>query len=134
MVNSNTGLDNDTETNASKLDQLSRDVPLGFDEFKSRVPTTKDESVANQVSGVIHRMEPGGKEYNYAAASKGAKVLSSNKESKGATSILSPDNDKYLMNPCSTEDKFVVIELSEETLVNTIKIANFEGTAFPVSD
>ncbi|CAG7903646.1 unnamed protein product [Brassica rapa] len=126
MVNSNTGLDNDTETNASKLDQLSRDVPLGFDEFKSRVPTTKDESVANQVSGVIHRMEPGGKEYNYAAASKGAKVLSSNKESKGATSILSPDNDKYLMNPCSTEDKFVVIELSEETLVNTIKIANFE--------
>ncbi|KAG5380238.1 hypothetical protein IGI04_028080 [Brassica rapa subsp. trilocularis] len=126
MVNSNTGLDNDTETNTSKLDQLSRDVPLGFDEFKSRVPTTKDESVANQVSGVIHRMEPGGKEYNYAAASKGAKVLSSNKESKGATSILSPDNDKYLMNPCSTEDKFVVIELSEETLVNTIKIANFE--------
>ncbi|KAG2253115.1 hypothetical protein Bca4012_100770 [Brassica carinata] len=126
MVNNNTGPENDTETSTSKFHQVSRAVPLGFDEFKSRVPNSKDESLANQVSGVIHRMEPGGKEYNYAAASKGAKVLSSNKESKGATSILSPDNDKYLMNPCSTEDKFVVIELSEETLVNTIKIANFE--------
>ncbi|CAF2061682.1 unnamed protein product [Brassica napus] len=126
MVNNNTGPENDTETSTSKFHQVSRAVPLGFDEFKSRVPNSKDESLANQVSCVVHRMEPGGKEYNYAAASKGAKVLSSNKESKGATSILSPDNDKYLMNPCSTEDKFVVIELSEETLVNTIKIANFE--------
>ncbi|KAF8052115.1 hypothetical protein N665_1606s0011 [Sinapis alba] len=126
MSNNYTGPENDTENNASKLDQLSRAVPLGLDEFKSRVPNSKDEPLADQVSGVIHRMEPGGKEYNYAAASKGAKVLSSNKEAKGATSIISSDNDKYLRNPCSTEDKFVVIELSEETLVNTIKIANFE--------
>ncbi|KAJ0256331.1 SUN domain-containing protein [Hirschfeldia incana] len=127
MVNNNTGPENDTETGASKLDQLSRAVPLGLDEFKSRrMPNSKDESSADQVSGVIHRLEPGGKEYNYAAASKGAKVLSFNKEANGATSIISPDSDKYLRNPCSTEDKFVVIELSEETLVNTIKIANLE--------
>ncbi|CAH8297714.1 unnamed protein product [Eruca vesicaria subsp. sativa] len=117
---------NKTETDALKLDQLSGTVPLSLDEFKSRVTNPKDEPLANQVSSVIHRMEPGGKEYNYAAASKGAKVLSSNNEAKGATSIISSDNDKYLRNPCSTEDKFVIIELSEETLVNTIKIANLE--------
>ncbi|CAH2033661.1 unnamed protein product [Thlaspi arvense] len=117
---------NDTETNATKVDQLSRAVPLGLDEFKSRASNSRNKSVSGQVSGVTHRMEPGGKEYNYASASKGAKVLSSNKEAKGATSILSRDNDKYLRNPCSTEGKYVVIELSEETLVNTIKIANFE--------
>ncbi|KAL0801530.1 hypothetical protein Bca101_056706 [Brassica carinata] len=77
---------------------------------------------------VTHRMEPGGKDYNYAAASNGAKVLSCNKEAKGATSVLllSQDKDKYLLNPCSTEDKFVVIALSGKTLVNTIKLANFE--------
>ncbi|XP_018460190.1 SUN domain-containing protein 4-like [Raphanus sativus] len=126
MSNNNTGPENDTETSASKLDKISRAVPLGLDEFKSRVSNSKHESLEDQVSGVIHRMEPGGKEYNYAAASKGSKVLSSNKEAKGATSIISSDNDKYLRNPCSTEEKFVVIELSEETLVNTIKIANFE--------
>ncbi|XP_013697429.2 SUN domain-containing protein 3 [Brassica napus] len=117
---------NDTETNASKTDQLSRAVPLGLDEFKSRASYSRNKSLSSQVSGVTHRMEPGGKEYNYASASKGAKVLSSNKEAKGATSILSRDNDKYLRNPCSAEGKYVVIELSEETLVNTIKIANFE--------
>ncbi|XP_009115588.1 SUN domain-containing protein 3 isoform X2 [Brassica rapa] len=114
------------EINASKPDQLSRAVPLGLDEFKSRASHTRNKSLSSQISGVTHRMEPGGKEYNYASASKGAKVLSSNKEAKGATSILSRDNDKYLRNPCSAEGKYVVIELSEETLVNTIKIANFE--------
>ncbi|KAF3608127.1 hypothetical protein DY000_02046227 [Brassica cretica] len=117
---------NGTETNVSKPDQLSRAVPLGLDEFKSRASYSRNKSFSSQVSGVTHRMEPGGKEYNYASASKGAKVLSSNKEAKGATSILSRDNDKYLRNPCSAEGKYVVIELSEETLVNTIKIANFE--------
>ncbi|ESQ34499.1 hypothetical protein EUTSA_v10006998mg [Eutrema salsugineum] len=117
---------NDTEINASKVDQLSRAVPIGLDEFKSRASNSRNKSLSGQVSGVTHRLEPGGKEYNYASASKGAKVLSSNKEAKGATSILSRDNDKYLRNPCSTEGKYVVIELSEETLVNTIKIANFE--------
>ncbi|VVA92228.1 unnamed protein product [Arabis nemorensis] len=117
---------NDTEIVAAKVDQLSRAVPLGLDEFKSRASNSRNKSLLGKVSGVTHRMEPGGKEYNYASASKGAKVLSSNKEAKGATSILSRDNDKYLRNPCSTEGKFVVVELSEETLVNTIKIANFE--------
>uniref|UniRef100_A0A1J3E077 Uncharacterized protein slp1 n=1 Tax=Noccaea caerulescens TaxID=107243 RepID=A0A1J3E077_NOCCA len=119
-------LGNDSEINATKVDQQTRAVPLGLDEFKSRASNSRDKSLSGQVSGVTHRMEPGGKEYNYAAASKGAKVLSSNKEAKGATSIISRDKDKYLRNPCSTEGKFVVIELSEETLVNTIKIANFE--------
>ncbi|KAL9307058.1 SUN domain-containing protein 3 [Arabidopsis thaliana] len=121
-----TVLGNGTEINVSKVDQPSRAVPLGLDEFKSRASNSRNKSLSDQVSGVIHRMEPGGKEYNYASASKGAKVLSSNKEAKGAASILSRDNDKYLRNPCSTEGKFVVVELSEETLVNTIKIANFE--------
>ncbi|CAH8392428.1 unnamed protein product [Eruca vesicaria subsp. sativa] len=116
---------NDTaESNAAS--KVDRAVPLGLDEFKSRASYSRNKSLSSQVSGVTHRMEPGGKEYNYASASKGAKVLSSNKEAKGATSILSRDNDKYLRNPCSAEGKYVVIELSEETLVNTIKIANFE--------
>ncbi|KAL0664784.1 hypothetical protein Bca4012_101622 [Brassica carinata] len=70
---------------------------------------------------VTHRMEPGGKDYNYAAA-----FLSCNKEAKGATSILSQDKEKYLLNPCSTEEKFAVIALSDKMLVNTIKLANFE--------
>lgn len=115
-----------SENNAQKTDRPSRAVPLGIDEFKSRAISSKSKSGTGQVGGVIHRMEPGGKEYNYASASKGAKVLAYNKEAKGPSNILVGDKDKYLRNPCSAEEKFVVIELSEETLVDTIEIANFE--------
>ncbi|XP_023761350.1 SUN domain-containing protein 4 [Lactuca sativa] len=111
--------------NPSKPEK-TRSVPLGLDEFKNKAFNTKTRpSNGNSVS-IIHRLEPGGADYNYASASKGAKVLSSNKEAKGASGILTIDKDKYLRNPCSSEEKFVVLELSEETLVDTIKIANFE--------
>ena len=43
-----------------------------------------------------------------------------NKEVKDVKNILGNDKDKYLRNPCSAEEKFVVIELVEETLVDTI--------------
>ncbi|PON95161.1 Galactose-binding domain-like [Trema orientale] len=122
--NSSTGTK--PENDIPKIDRLSRGVPLGLDEFKSKTYSSKSKSGIGQAGGIKHRVEPGGKEYNYASASKGAKVLAFNKEAKGAANILGRDKDKYLRNPCSAEDKFVVIELSEETLVDTIEIANFE--------
>lgn len=39
---------------------------------------------------------------------------------------MGKDHDKYLRNPCSIKEKFVIIELTEETLVDVVKIANFE--------
>lgn len=108
------------------IDRLSRAVPLGLDEFKSKSYSSKSKSGTGTSEGIIHRVEPGGAEYNYASAAKGAKVLAYNKEAKGVSNILCRDRDKYLRNPCSAEGKFVVIELSEETLVDTIGIANFE--------
>ncbi|KAE8687868.1 Galactose-binding protein isoform 10 [Hibiscus syriacus] len=114
-----------SENSSPKSDRLSHTLPPGLDEFKSRAFFSKSKSGTGQ-AGVMHRLEPGGKEYNYASASKGAKVLAYNKEAKGASNILGRDEDKYLRNPCSAEEKFVVIELSEEILVDTIEIANFE--------
>lgn len=122
------------ENNGPKIDRLSHSVPLGLDEFKSRAFSSKSKSGTAQAGGVIHRLEPGGKEYNYASASKGAKVLAFNKEAKGASNVLGKDKDKYLRNPCSAEEKFVVIELSEETLVDTIEIANFEHYSSNLKD
>ncbi|XP_024031602.1 SUN domain-containing protein 4 [Morus notabilis] len=117
-----------------KTDRLSRAVPLGLDEFKSKTYNSKSKSGNGQAGGIKHRVEPGGKEYNYASASKGAKVLAFNKEAKGASNILGKDEDKYLRNPCSAEEKFVVIELSEETLVDSIEIANFEHYSSNLKD
>lgn len=115
-----------SEDRSTKTDRVSRAVPVGLDEFKSREFNSRSKSATGQPGGVIHRVETEGTEYNYASAAKGAKVLSYNKETKGATNILSRDKDKYLRNPCSAEEKYVVIELSEETLVDSFEIANFE--------
>jgi hypothetical protein len=64
--------------------------------------------------------------YNFADSAHGAKVVKANKDAKGAGNLLLPDKDKYLRNPCSVEEKFVVIELAEETLVDTVVIGNYE--------
>ncbi|KAJ0972162.1 hypothetical protein J5N97_020121 [Dioscorea zingiberensis] len=116
-----------------KNERISRVTPLGLDEFKSRATAPKGKPISNKDT-VVHRVEPGGKEYNYASATKGAKVLAFNKEAKGASNILDKDKDKYLRNPCSAEEKFVVIELSEETLVDSIEIANFEHYSSNLKD
>lgn len=99
---------------------------LNFDDFRNSRRQEKVLGIPTWLVNITHRLEPDGTEYNYASASKGAKVLAYNKEAKGATNILGKDHDKYLRNPCSTEEKFVVIELAEETLVDAVKIANFE--------
>ncbi|KAI3468594.1 hypothetical protein Pfo_025257 [Paulownia fortunei] len=96
-----------------------------LDEFKYISRQEKSGS-PRQLVNITHRLEPDGTPYNYASASKGAKVVAHNKEAKGASNILGKDHDKYLRNPCSVEGKFFIIELSDETLVDAVKIANFE--------
>ncbi|CAA0831567.1 Galactose-binding protein [Striga hermonthica] len=86
-----------------KIDRLSGGVPPGLDEFKNKPINFKSKYLTGQAGSIIHRVEPGGAEYNYASASKGAKFVSYNKEVKGASNILNGDKDKYLLNPCSTE-------------------------------
>ncbi|GAB4845088.1 hypothetical protein Ancab_038494 [Ancistrocladus abbreviatus] len=122
------------EKDTAKTDRLTRAVSLGLDEFKNKAINSRSKSVSGPAGNVIHRVEPGGSEYNYASAGKGAKVLAFNKEAKGAANILGNDKDKYLRNPCSAEEKFVIIELSEETLVDTIEIANFEHYSSNLKD
>ncbi|XP_010055881.2 SUN domain-containing protein 5 isoform X1 [Eucalyptus grandis] len=99
---------------------------LNLDDFRNSRRREKELGIPTWLANITHRLEPDGTEYNYASASKGAKVLAHNKEAKGATNILGKDHDKYLRNPCSIKEKFVVIELAEETLVDAVKIANFE--------
>ncbi|KDP25275.1 hypothetical protein JCGZ_20431 [Jatropha curcas] len=99
---------------------------LNLDEFRNITRQEKDQEMPSQLVNITHKLEPDGKEYNFASAMKGAKVVAHNKEAKGAGNILGKDQDKYLRNPCSVGGKYIVIELSEEILVDVVKIANFE--------
>ncbi|XP_030471634.2 SUN domain-containing protein 4-like isoform X1 [Syzygium oleosum] len=130
----NSGVQDGLGKDARKGDRVARDEPPKFDEFKHKAIAPREKTMGGQTGSIMHRVEPGGAEYDYASASKGAKVLAFNKEAKGASNILGKDMDKYLLNPCSAEEKFVIIELSEETLVYTVEIANFEHHSSNVKD
>lgn len=116
--------------NGSKTGHLgnekSNSTYLKLDEFRDIARQEKELGMPSHLVNISHRLEHDGTEYNYASASNGAKVLSHNKEVKGASNILGKDSDKYLRNPCSVDGKFVVVELAEDTLVDVVKIANFE--------
>ncbi|ORX58568.1 hypothetical protein BCR36DRAFT_409078 [Piromyces finnis] len=63
---------------------------------------------------------------NYASSDCAAILLKSNKEAKYANSILNEKKDSYMINECSAKNKFVVIELCNDILIDAIVIGNFE--------
>ncbi|EFJ30416.1 hypothetical protein SELMODRAFT_440339 [Selaginella moellendorffii] len=131
VENSGNGQEASEEVSASTQLAEERSVPLA----KRSVPlasATRDEHMRteflaseNQDDENRHKLNRK-QHHNYAAASLGAKVLGVNKEGKGGGNILIKDNDKYFRNPCGAKDKFVIVELAEEILVETFVIANYE--------
>jgi hypothetical protein len=100
-----------------------------LDEYKRSVVAMKQEHSSNvNTNGFPSHVHHQNRDYsyNFADSAHGAKVVKANKDAKGAGNLLLPDKDKYLRNPCSVEEKFVVIELAEETLVDTVVIGNYE--------
>jgi len=63
---------------------------------------------------------------NYASFDCAATVLKTNPECKGATSVLVENKDSYLLNECSAKNKFLIVELCNDILVDTVVLANFE--------
>ncbi|WPH02050.1 Hypothetical protein R9X50_00490500 [Acrodontium crateriforme] len=63
---------------------------------------------------------------NYASFDCAATVLKSNSECKSASSVLVEHKDSYMLNTCSAENKFFVVELCNDILVDTIVLANYE--------
>ena len=64
--------------------------------------------------------------FNYASFDCAATVLKTNKESKGSTAVLVENKDSYMLNKCSAENKFFIVELCDDILVDTVVLANFE--------
>ena len=68
----------------------------------------------------------GGKSFNFASQAAGAIVLDkSPPTAKGYSHLLNDDMDKYGISPCD-EKKWVVIGLSEDILVTTVALSNYE--------
>ena len=64
--------------------------------------------------------------FNYASVDCAATVVKTNSLAKGASSILFENKDSYLLNQCALPNKFVIIELCQDILVDSVVMGNFE--------
>ncbi|KAK6433580.1 hypothetical protein LTR95_010242 [Oleoguttula sp. CCFEE 5521] len=63
---------------------------------------------------------------NYASFDCAATMLKNNPEAKSGSSILVENKDSYLLNKCAAKNKFVIVELCNDILIDTVVLANYE--------
>ncbi|RAL10039.1 Sad1/UNC domain protein [Aspergillus homomorphus CBS 101889] len=64
--------------------------------------------------------------FNYASFDCAATVLKTNPECTGSSSVLIENKDSYMLNECRAKNKFLVLELCDDILVDTVVLANYE--------
>ncbi|KAE8417961.1 UNC-like C-terminal-domain-containing protein [Aspergillus pseudocaelatus] len=64
--------------------------------------------------------------FNYASFDCAATVLKTNPECKGSSSVLVENKDSYMLNECRAKNKFIILELCDDILVDTVVLANYE--------
>lgn len=96
-------------------------------DIKLNATTNKNTTVS---STNITLIEADGKVYkdkfNFASVDCAATIVKTNAKAKGASAILKENKDSYLLNECSVPNKYVIIELCQDILVDLVVIGNFE--------
>lgn len=64
--------------------------------------------------------------FSYSSFDAGATILKTSPGTKNAKAILLENKDSYMLFECQTEAKYVIVELSDDILVDTFVLANFE--------
>lgn len=110
-----------TATDSSRAGTASTDAPSA---------DVQDTTVPD--NGVAHYRRPkdAGKtckeRFSYSSFDGGATVLKTSPGAQNSKAILVENKDSYMLFTCSQENKFVIVELSEDILVDTVVLANFE--------
>lgn len=123
------------------------ELSLDFDAYSDKIPEfktagkppqkekPKEESAVEKVSydeglGHVHRSKDAGKtckeRFSYASFDAGATVLKTSPKVKNPKAILVENKDAYMLMECGTQNKFFIAELSDDILVDTVVLANFE--------
>ncbi|RVD81834.1 uncharacterized protein DFL_009681 [Arthrobotrys flagrans] len=122
---------------SSALDALGVDdeIELNFDggetEEQDEVNIKNEAKPSGTVKPTKHiKSRDAGKtckeRFNYASFDCAATVHKTNPESKGASSILVENKDSYMLNKCGAKNKFIIVELCDDILVDTVVLANYE--------
>ena len=102
------------ETDDTIIPPMEDDKPLEPKDEPPPPPTTTTKKVKEVV-------------VDYASKSTGAIILDKSSEFKGTSKLLVDDTDQYAIAPChGDETKYVIVGLSEDILIKTIKLRSFE--------
>ncbi|KXH28418.1 Sad1/UNC domain-containing protein [Colletotrichum nymphaeae SA-01] len=142
--------EHDRATRSSGLDSLGIDdgeIDLNFDVVSEKISNiaSAPQAIPTEVATPDQQQEPvlyddgrtqyyrskdAGKtckeRFSYSSFDAGATVLKTNKGAKNAKAILVENKDSYMLLECSAGNKFVIVELSDDILVDTVVLANFE--------
>lgn len=91
------------------------------DDRDDRVPVIKKEVRRRKDAGTTCK-----ERFNYASFDCAATVLKTNPECKGSSSVLLEYKDSYMLNECRAQNKFLILELCDDILVDTVVLANYE--------
>ncbi|KAF2756106.1 hypothetical protein EJ05DRAFT_539909 [Pseudovirgaria hyperparasitica] len=130
---------------SNALDSLGEDAEIDLDfgfgppetrdleRWRSTQPSTQGKerpSEGAEVPMSVGRSKDAGKtckeRFNYASFDCAANVLKTNSQSKSSSSVLVENKDSYMLNECRAENKFIIVELCDDILVDTVVLANYE--------
>lgn len=107
---------------------------MSFEEWK-KLKQTPNNSSSNNTKSRLGQLSTVAKlggspksvrvnRFNFALADCAATIVDTS--AKGAGAILKENKDLYMLTECSQRNKFVVIELCQEILVDSIVVGNYE--------
>ncbi|KAH6849719.1 UNC-like C-terminal-domain-containing protein [Chaetomium sp. MPI-CAGE-AT-0009] len=103
-----------TDKATPKADKAAQEEQIFYDDGKTQYYRSKDAGKTCK------------ERFSYASFDAGATVLKTSARAQNAKAILVENKDSYMLLECRAKNKFVIVELSDDILVDTIVLANFE--------
>ncbi|KAF9776167.1 hypothetical protein IL306_005686 [Fusarium sp. DS 682] len=116
------------------------EISLNFDTYMdnaeeqkgrpSDVEQDKNKGSAKDGQVSIHRNKDAGKtckeRFSYSSFDAGATIMKTSPGARNAKAILVENKDSYMLFECRAKEKWVIVELSDDVLIDTVVLANFE--------
>lgn len=116
-----------TATLPVDVESLTEETPIQFS-FPESLPrniSLQGGSVGSGTKLAKDSLSARGR-FNFASFDCGAVVMASNPGAQRVSSILKENKDEYMLNHCDSPEHYVIVELCEEILVDTVHLANYE--------
>lgn len=122
----------DFDVLSDKISEMTATDSARAGSASTNAPGAEVQDTTVYDNGVAHYRRPkdAGKtckeRFSYSSFDGGATVLKTSPGAQNSKAILVENKDSYMLFTCSQENKFVIVELSEDILVDTVVLANFE--------